>query len=177
MLFVTACDSEPQPRDVPPAPTAVPQPPYEKKILNGIRLSDGAFHELEIRANGVYLDGVRKAETSFDEVWPLTDTVDYWNYPDVYFKNSSTGHYYLFGTHTVMGVCGMSNYAVVHIDSQGKIQISENSPDVCMGDNPSEIRFSVNYVDGECHPTWNLAGRLEFDAFTFKWKDLTKKRK
>ncbi len=152
------------------------QPPNELRISQKIRLDEGQFHELEIKKSGVYLDGTKKLATAFDDIWPISDTIDYWNYPDAFYKVSSTGHFFLFGTHIVQGICGMSNYAIVWVTPSGAMRVSTESPGVCMGDNPSEIRFSVRYIKGGAHPTWNLSGRLEFDAFTFAWKDLTKRR-
>jgi hypothetical protein len=151
--------------------------PYELKIWNKIRLQDQNFHEFSITTDGVYLDGKKQVEKAYDDVWPISDTADFWDYPDAFYKASSTGHYYLFGTHMIQGICGMSNYAMVYVDPLGTIRVSEDSPNACMGDNPSEIRFSLIYSKGDRHPTWNLSGRLEFDAFTFKWKDLTISRK
>ena len=152
------------------------QAPREVKILEKIRLHDGKFHELEIKANGVYVDGTLKVAASFDEVWPLSDTTDYWDYPQDLYTVSSMGHYFLFGTHVVNGVCGTTNYAMVYVDTFGAIKLSDQSPGACMGDNPSEIRFSIHYWKGECHPIWTLSNSLEFDGYTFRWKDLTKKR-
>lgn len=171
-LLLSSCGYQSQTRteSSTPSPTTEPQPPYELKIWDKVRLEDGVFHELEIKTDGVYLDGEQKVATKFDEVWPISDTVDYWDYPEAFYKQSSTGHYYLFGTHTVNGVCGMSNYAIVNIQSSGVIRASSESPNDCMGDDPSKIQFSLEYAGGNCHPTWKLSNRLEFDAFTFEWK-------
>lgn len=161
---------------VAPGLVARAQPPYELKIWNKIRLQDGEFHELAITKSGILIDGKVKVQKAFDDVWPISDTVDYWDYPDSFYKVSSTGHYWLFGTHMYQGICGMSNYAVVYVNPAGDVRVAE-SPAACMGDDPSEIRFDLKYWKGDCHPIWNLSGQLEFDAFTFRWSDLTKPKK
>ena len=111
------------------------QPPYALKIWNKIRLQDGQFHELAITTDGIYLDGKVKIAKTFDDIWPISDTIDYWNYPNSFYKVSSTGHYWLFGTHMVQGVCGMSNYAVVYVNPAGDLRVAE-SPGACLGDSP-----------------------------------------
>lgn len=101
----------------------------ESKTLlsRSIRLADGEFHKFEIRSAGVFLDDRLKAKTDFDSFYPIVETSEYWELGDEFFDNGSTGIWFLFGTRLATGICGMPNYAVVHLDSKGNIKASNKA--------------------------------------------------
>lgn len=138
-----------------------------------ISLSDNKFHELEIKRDGVYLDGFRKnkSENLFVTVTFLSETAEYW-------ELDNSGYWLLLGSDMATGMCGIPHYAMIHIDSNGNIRVSKESPPACIGDWPVLIEFKLSF-DKQCdtRPVWKISNSLEFDGCTFNWKDLQTKKK
>lgn len=144
----------------------------EVLLKRRISLSDKKFHELEIKNDGVYLDGIRKnrSEGLFRIVTFVSETGEYWE--------SDEGHWILLSTGMATGICGMPYYAIIYIDSDGNIRVSKESPPACIGDFPVSIEFKLSF-DKQCdtRPVWKISNSLEFDGCTFNWKDLQTKKK
>jgi len=146
-----------------------------------IKLADGEIHRLEIGSVGVYLDGKLKASVKgrdgrFLSVHLLSETQDYWDENEDFYKNGSKGFWLLFGTSLATGMCGMPTYAVTHVDSKGNVRLSAESPSVCIGDWPSSIDFRF-LTDSRCengYPVWKLSNALQFNGCSFTWKEIRK---
>ncbi len=145
----------------------------EVLLKRAVSLSDNKFHELKIKRDGIYLDGVRKTKSDglFLTVTFLSETAEYWEY-------DNSGYWLLLGTDMATGMCGIPHYAMIHIDSGGNIRVSKVSPPACIGDFPILIEFKIRF-DKQCHqrPVWKISNSLEFDGCTFNWKDLQTKQK
>jgi hypothetical protein len=76
------------------------------------------------------------------------------------------------------GMCGIPRFAMIHIDSNGNIRVSKESPPACIGDFPILIEFKLSF-DKQCgkRPVWKISNSLEFDGCTFNWRDLQTKQK
>ena len=135
-------------------------------------LPDNKFHELEIKRDGVYLDRIRKNRSDglFKTVTFLSETAEYWEY-------DNSGYWLLLGTGMATGMCGIPYYAMIHIDSNGNIRVSKESPPACIGDYPILIEFKLGF-DKQCdtRPIWKISNSLEFDGCTFSWRDLQTKQ-
>jgi len=142
-----------------------------------IELADGEFHKLEIKDDGVYLDGRVKGKLkvstgeNISVAVLIMETPEYWNYPD-------SGFYYILGIEMATGMCGIPTYAAIHVDANGNVRVSNASPSACIGDFPISVEFKLNFKVGQTvgngTPTWRLSTALEFNGQTFLWKDLQK---
>ena len=145
----------------------------EVLLKRAVPLSDNKFHELNIKRDGVYLDRIRKNKSDglFKTVTFLSETAEYWEY-------DNSGYWLLLGTGIATGMCGIPYYAMIHIDSNGNIRVSKESPPACIGDFPILIEFKLGF-DKQCdiRPTWKISNSLEFDGCTFNWRDLQIKQK
>ncbi len=141
-----------------------------------IQLADGEFHKLEIKSDGVYIDGtakgrLKRSSTGFNLAVLIMETPEYWAVED-------SGFYYLLGVDTATGMCGIPAYAAIYVDANGNVRVSDVSPNACIGDFPISIEFKLNVKVGErmdnATPIWKLSTALEFNGRTFLWKDLQK---
>jgi hypothetical protein len=142
-----------------------------------LQLSDKAFHNLEIKTDGVFLDGKNKgnlkeiySEIGFGSAYFISETYSYWELEDF------SGYWLLFGTSTASGMCGMPTYAMIYVEGKGNIRVSKQSPQVCIGDFPIKIEFNLSF-DKQCNtrPVWKISNSLEFDGCTFAWKEIKPK--
>lgn len=148
-------------------------------LTRTVQLADGKFHTLEIKSDGVYIDGtakgkLRRSTTGFNTAVLIMETPEYWAVED-------SGFYYLLGVDTATGMCGMPAYAAIYIDANGNIRVSDVSPSVCIGDFPVSVEFKLDAKVGEAMdnatPIWKLSTALEFNGRTFLWRDLRKPAK
>ncbi len=142
-----------------------------------LQLSDKAFHDLEIKSEGVFLDKKNKgnlkevnSDIGFGSAYFISETYSYWELDDF------NGYWLLFGTSTATGMCGMPTYAMIYVDGKGNVRVSKESPTVCIGDFPIKIEFNLNF-DKRCdtRPIWKISNSLEFDGCTFAWKEINQK--
>ena len=145
-------------------------------LTRSIQLADGEFHKLEIKSDGVYIDGVAKgrlkrSSVGFNIAVLIMETPEYWAVED-------SGFYYLLGVDTATGMCGIPAYAAIYVDANGNVRVSDVSPSACVGDFPSSVEFKLNVKVGErlddATPIWKLSTALEFNGRTFLWRDLQK---
>lgn len=147
----------------------------ETLFSKAIILSDAKTHKLEIKDDGVYLDGKikNKSDELFVTVTYLSETQEYWKY-------ENSGNWFLVGTDTATGMCGTPNYAMIFVDSYGNIRVLKKSPSVCIGDFPISINFKLDIKTGqrmdEASPIWNISNTLQFDGKLFGWKEIKAKK-
>ena len=151
----------------------------ETLLTKQLQLADKNFHKLEIKSDGVYLDGKNKGnlkrlneESGFGSTFFFSETADYWGISE------DSGYWILVGTSMATGMCGIPTYAMIYVDGRGNVRVSKESPPACIGDFPIKIEFDLNF-DKQCdrHPIWKISNSLEFDGCTFSWKDLQIKTK